>query len=387
MNRHANESTSRREFIKSSAAAALGGALASTTPGGLAASASAPTAAEQAVKAFHDSLSDLQKKEVCFDWDYRVDIKYGRKPLTIPDPNGILLRTHVSNAWLITPHLIGDPFYSDEQRALIMEILKAILSPGWPEKLVQQAEDDTGKAWGGDQSLAIFGTPGSGKFQCVITGFHLTLRAGSDPAAQAAFGGAITHGHQPSGFYEKAGHPGNIFWPQAQVANQVYQILDGQQRTQALFTGPVPYFVAPGAPDRPQNKLVIDRSLIKSGVPRDDTREPEIRFRDSSQIPGLPIAGLSRDQKEAVRKTLQSLVSPYRPEYQDQVMSCLKKQGGLDTCRLIFYQQKALSDNGEWDNWRLEGPSFVWYFRGSPHVHIWIHVADDPTAPVSSYFG
>lgn len=386
MNLHPHEPTSRREFLKTSTAAALGGALASYAPATLAAAAP-PTAAEQAVKAFYDTLSDAQKKEICFDWDYRVNIQYGRKPLTIPDPNGILLRAHVSNAWHITPQLIDSPFYSNDQRALIMEILKAILNPGWPEKLVQQAEDDTGLPWGGDQALAIFGTPGSGKFQCVITGFHLTLRAGYDPAAQAAFGGAIAHGHQPTGFYEKPGHPGNIFWPQAEVANQVYQILDGKQRDQALFTGPVPYFVAPGAPDRPQNKAVIDRSLIKTGTPRDDTREPEIRFRDPGQIPGLPIAGLTRDQKDAVQKTLQSLVSPYRPEYQDQVMSCLKKQGGLDACRLTFYQQKALRDNGEWDNWRLEGPSFVWYFRGSPHVHIWVHVADNPTAPVTSYFG
>ena len=26
--------------------------------------------------------------QVCFDWDYRVDIRYGRKPLWFPDPNG-----------------------------------------------------------------------------------------------------------------------------------------------------------------------------------------------------------------------------------------------------------------------------------------------------------
>jgi hypothetical protein len=25
----------------------------------------------------------------------------------------------------------------------------------------------------------------------------------------------------------------------------------------------------------------------------------------------------------------------------------------------------------------LEGPSFVWYFRGSPHVHVWVNVADN----------
>jgi ATPase subunit of ABC transporter with duplicated ATPase domains len=27
----------------------------------------------------------------------------------------------------------------------------------------------------------------------------------------------------------------------------------------------------------------------------------------------------------------------------------------------------TLGKEGEWDNWRLEGPSFVWYFRGFPH--------------------
>jgi hypothetical protein len=30
-----------------------------------------------------------------------------------------------------------------------------------------------------------------------------------------------------------------------------------------------------------------------------------------------------------------------------------------------------------WDNWRIEGPSFVWYYRGCPHVHVWVNVADD----------
>jgi hypothetical protein len=96
---------------------------------------------------------------------------------------------------------------------------------------------------------------------------------------------------------------------------------------------------------------------------------------------------MSPDQKGAVQNVLQSLVEPYRPEYQEQVFAALKKQGGIEACNLTFYQQHDLGDDGEWDNWRLEGPSFVWYFRGAPHVHIWIHVADDPSAPVSAYFG
>ena len=95
---------------------------------------------------------------------------------------------------------------------------------------------------------------------------------------------------------------------------------------------------------------------------------------------------MSRDQKDAVRKVLGGLLDPYCEEYRRQVMQCLDKQGGLEACHLTFYQQKRMSDDA-WDNWRLEGPSFVWYFRGTPHVHIWIHVAEDANAPVSAYFG
>jgi hypothetical protein len=63
---------------------------------------------------------------------------------------------------------------------------------------------------------------------------------------------------------------------------------------------------------------------------------------------------------------LLSLIEPYRKEDQDKVQDCLKKQGGLDRCSLTFYQEGDTGDDGEWDNWRLEGPAFVWYFRGSP---------------------
>ena len=398
-----NKLPARREFIKTSTAAALGGTLASYHPSSLAAEPSmtggGSPAANKAVEIFYNSLSKAQKMELCFDWDYRVNIKYedfratvyDRPPPPKPDPDGILLRTHVSNAWKITRYSLNSSFYTDKQRELILDILKAILKPGWTEKLQQQALDDTGDPWGANQSLAIFGTPGTERYQCVITGFHLTIRAGSDPEMQAAFGGPISHGHQPSGFYEKQGHPDNIFWHQAQAANKVYQILDSNQQAKALFTGPVPYFVPPGAPDRPLSKVSkmksIERGLIRDGTPRDDTREAEIRFRDQGDIPGLPLTDVSSDQKQAVHKVLQILVAPYCQEYQEQVMDCLKKQGGLDACRLTFYQQKDLGDDGEWDCWRLEGPAFVWFFRGTPHVHVYIHVANDPKAPVSAFFG
>jgi hypothetical protein len=392
-----NAFLTRRRFIKTSTAAALGGALASR---------GRANESANAMEALYGSLSAAQKKAVCFDWDHRVDIQYGRKPLHFPDPKGVLLRTHVSNAWKITEPLLGDDFYTDAQRALVLEVMKTVLAPGWTEKLQQQGEDDYGQPWGGDQALAFFGTPGSARFQCVITGFHLTLRAGSDANPSTAFGGAISHGHQPTGFFEETGHPRNIWWYQSTLANQVYARLDDKQRQRALHATGLPFGTLDAAMTKRIDRIlrrpagtdfaalkadltkVLDRSTTRPGLPRNDRRESEIRFRGGKgAFPGLPVAAMARDQREGVEKILAALLEPYRQEVRDQVLRCLQKQGGLEKCSLAFYQQFDMGGDGEWDNWRLEGPSFVWYFRGAPHVHIWIHVADDPSSPVSSYLG
>ena len=37
-----------------------------------------------------------------------------------------------------------------------------------------------------------------------------------------------------------------------------------------------------------------------------------------------------------------------------------------------------------WDSWRLEGPSFVWSFRGTPHVHVWVNIASDAGVKLNS---
>ena len=76
--------------------------------------------------------------------------------------------------------------------------------------------------------------------------------------------------------------------------------------------------------------------------------------------------------------------------YRSEAAKMLDAQGGLDACRLSFYRKLAdgnsadLGDDGEWDVWRLEGPSFVWHFRGVPHVHVWVNVADDPSVKLNA---
>lgn len=334
----------RRSFLKNvtaaATAAASGGITLWATPR-IEAAPSPKSAAETAVKALYDTLSEAQKKTICFDYDYK-------------HPERGLLRTHISNFWAITKPFVATDFYTKDQQKLVFEVFKGIFNPDWHDKMVKQLKDDHGgKPWGSGLSCAIFGTPGSGKFEFVMTGRHLTCRADGDSDTHVALGGPIFHGHAPSGFNEKVHHPDNIFWNQALLANKVYTILDGKQQKAALVA------------KRPA--------------------ETAVGFRGpDSKYPGLPCSEMSKDQKAAVEKVLLSLLDPYRKEDQDKVQECLKKQGGLDKCALAFYQEGDIGDDGEWDNWRLEGPSFVWYFRGQPHVHIWINVADDPSLPLNS---
>jgi hypothetical protein len=355
---------SRREFLRSTAAV-IGGSMLGRMPFTVGAE-EADCEADRMVKALYESLSESQRHLMCFEWDHKGP--YG----------GLPLRLHVTNNWAVSPMAVGA--LTGDQQALVESVLQSVLEPGWPEKLHQQARDDTGMSWTQDRKIAIFGTPGSGKCQCVISGFHLTFRAGRDRQSGVAFGGAICHGHQPSGFNEKPGHPGNIFWYQARQAHKVYQILDGKQQEKALVAQGMPYYEFDGK---------IDRTPVLPGETLTRSLEPDVRFRGqrAEELPGLPIAEMSSDQKEAMQKVLASLLEPYRTSYRDEVLRCLHKQGGLDNCHLIFYREHTLDKDEGWDNWRVEGPAFVWYFRGYPHVHIWIHVADDPSAPVTSHFG
>ena len=144
-----------------------------------------------------------------------------------------------------------------------------------------------------------------------------------------------------------------MFWPQAQAATALYKMMDGKQQQLAL---------------------------VKTGMPR----EQQSGFRSKDQFQGIPVTELSADQKEHLQKVLGLLIEPYRQTDRDEALSCLKAQGGLDACNLAFFAENDLGNDGVWDNWRLEGPSLVWHFRGAPHVHVWVNVADDPSVKLNA---
>jgi hypothetical protein len=329
-------SIDRRTFLKSAAAATV---AAGSTPLWALADDQPTSHPESIVKLLYDSFSPGQREKVCFDWDYQ-------------HPKLGLLRTRVANNWNITDPTINGDFFTGDQVAMIRSIFEGMTQPEWHAKFDKQMEDDCG-GFGQDQSIAIFGKPESGKFEFVLTGRHLTMRCDGNSAEHVAFGGPIFYGHAADGFDEDPDHPGNVFWHQALEANKVYEMLDGAQR-----------------------KLALVKQL---------PREQAVGFRgNSGGFPGIPLAECSADQREQVQKVLKSLVEPYRQSDRDEVAACLNSQGGLDKCSLAFYSDRDLGNDKVWDCWRLEGPSFVWYFRGSPHVHVWVNVADSPAMKLNA---
>lgn len=327
----------RRQFIQTVGATAA--ATACSFPSLTRAADGAAGGPESLVKKLYDSLKPEQKEDICFAWDYA-------------DDRG-LLRTHVSNNWHITPeeHVVGGKFFTADQQDLIRQVFLDLYNPDWHDRIFKQLQDDAG-GYGKHQTIAIFGKPGDDKFEFVMTGRHLTIRCDGNSAEHVAFGGPIFYGHAASGFNEKPDHPDNVFWPQAQKANGLYKMLDGKQREKALI------------PQAPQ--------------------ESQVAFRGKAEIPGLPVSELTADQKAHAQEVLKLLIEPYRQTDRDEVVRCLDAQGGLDNCRLAFYQSGDLGGDGVWDNWRLEGPSFVWHFRGAPHVHVWVNVADDPSVKTNA---
>ena len=312
----------RREFMgKTSVVAAAGTLAAGASFTRFSGAAPTPkSVAEATVKALYESLTEAQKAVVVLPWN---DSR----------------RSRISANWKVTEPGIGSEFYTREQRHLIDQILQAVTNPDGYERFIRQMGEDSGGI--GRYAMAIFQDPGSLKFLWEITGRHLTLRADGNSVSDTAFGGPIVYGHGAGD--GQSGLPGNVYYYQLEKANQVFQALDGKQRQQALL---------PKAPS-------------ETDVP--------IRGRNA-HFAGIPAGELSEDQRALVEETMQVLLAPFREEDVAETMSLLKAGGGLDRLHLAFYQSDNLGDDTEWEIWRLEAPTLVWHFRGSPHVHTYVNI-------------
>ena len=282
---------------------------------------------ETLVSTLYQSMSEEQRGKVCFEFDHP-------------------LRSRVDNNWNITEQHIAD-FFTPDQQALIREIFIKLHSREYADTVLKQVEHDSGKAGFGSCSVALFGKPGTGKFEFVLTGRHCTRRCDGDSVEGTAFGGPIFYGHAAESFKEKPHHPGNAYWYQAVRANAAFQMLDGRQRKMALL-----------------------------GSAREEDGNETVRLTGKTEgLPGIPISEFTPDQKAEVRKIMNDLLAPFRPQDAKEAMK-LVEQAGFDHLHMAFFQNHDLGKDGIWDVWQLEGPSMVWFFRGAPHVHAWINIRE-----------
>lgn len=306
----------RRQFLRTSA---LGAA-------GLAAQTAKPAApdSETLVAQFYSTLSEDQKRVMHFAFD---------------DP----LRSRVDNNWHVSSARIGQ-FFNRDQQALIQDIFFGMHNPEFHKPLAQHLRDDAGGLEG--YSVGLFGEPGSGKFEFVVTGRHMTARCDGDSVEGAAFGGPIFYGHEGDRFYELPTHPDNVYWYQALRANEVFQALDGKQRETAL-----------------RQRL------------RRETGTGTVALRaDAGEIAGLPVADMSRDQRELVDRVLEDLLLPFRDQDRKEAMKLIRETGGVESLKMSFSESQDLGNDGVWDVWEMESPNMVWHFRGAPHVHAYVNI-------------
>jgi hypothetical protein len=318
-------SVDRREFIKTATAVGLAAGSAGLVSGVPAIAKEGEQAtSETLVQQLYGTLNDKQKELCAFPFDHQ-------------------LRSAINNNWHITKARLTKDFDKDQQD-LIRQIFNGLHSPDWAEKVMGQVEHDGGFD---GSSIALFGEPGSGKFEFVLTGRHVTRRCDGDSVEGAAFGGPIFYGHAAEGFNESADHPGNVYWYQAKRANELFQALDGKQRKVALL-----------------------------GKSRGEHGKETVKLSGkSTDLAGIPVSDLSVDQKELAEKVLEDLLAPFREQDRKESMKLIDKNG-FDKQHFSYYKDENIGDDEVWDVWQVEGPAMVWYFRGKPHVHTWVHIRE-----------
>ena len=311
---------SRRKFVATTASTSAI-ALASSSLQGKPQS-DKNTTAETLVQSLYKSLNDKQREAICLPFDHP-------------------LRSKVNNNWHINKTRLNQ--FSDDQQAMVREIFLKLHSPEYAQKVFDQVDGDSGFGKG---SFALFGKPGSGKFEFVFTGRHCTRRCDGDSVEGAAFGGPIFYGHAAKGFYEKPEHPGNAYWFQAKRANELFQALDGKQRKIALLDK--------RSRGERGNKTIETKGTVKG-------------------LEGIPASDFSGDQKDLFRKVLADLLAPFRQQDSTEAMKLIEAND-IDKLHLSYYKKENIGEDEVWDVWQVEGPKMVWYFRGKPHVHVWANI-------------
>ncbi len=183
----------------------------------------------------------------------------------------------------------------------------------------------------------------SGSSPVVMTHRAPMATVSTEPlSAVQFFYGHATDGHDS----EDSKHTNNVWWYQGDQANKIFRTLDDKEQARAL--------VAKAEADAPKT------TPLKG---------------DKLPATGLAVAELDSQQKAMVGQLLEMMLRPFRAIDAEELRECLACNGGVDKLHLTFFKENDLGNDGVWNIWKLEGPAFSWYLRGSPRVHTWLNVA------------
>src|SRR2546430_1759632 len=167
---------SRREFLKTTvtgvaalaAAGPLTGMAAHFEPAKVIANRIGTP--ETLVGALHKTLTEEQRKAICFPFEHP-------------------LRSKVDNNWFITDKKIGSSFFTKDQRQMVKDIFHDLNSPKSGEPFYRRVDHDGGKEVLGPCPIALSENPAPGEFELVWPAPHSPRRCDGDSVAGAAFGG------------------------------------------------------------------------------------------------------------------------------------------------------------------------------------------------------
>jgi hypothetical protein len=281
----------------------------------------------------HSGLSASAKAQSCFTYDHP------------------LRQVHNRGLWLGGANINAATLGWDSRRALTT-LLRQQLSPGGFERLLSQYPSQISGV--NYLNLLMFGTPGEGPWQMLMSGIHLNLRVGSQATNGAAFGGPQVYGDQRGN--ERDGLPGNVFRYQMQAAHQLIAGLTPAQRV-AIRVAQAP----------PQTCIAVQGR--------------------GGHFDGLPVAELPVQVRNRARAVVAGILANYGEANAAYAVECLNRNGGVDALYFsdydVDYQGGRHARDRPSQVFRFEGPGAVFHFRGEPHVHAFVNVERDVDQPLS----
>jgi hypothetical protein len=325
----------RRQLIKAGAGI---GALAAVTAGARYAVLAPPqrrdlTSIDELAAEVHAGLMASAGARACFDYDH---------PLRQVHNRGLRLGGLTVNAETLSWNV---------RRALTTIVRARLPAAGFDRLMSQYPSHFSGVNF---LQLMLFGTPGRGPWQMLLSGIHLNLRVGCRITDGAAFGGPQVYGDQRGN--DRPGLPGNVFRYQMQGAHALVTGLTRASR------GEIRVAQAP-----PQTCIAVQGR--------------------GGRFDGLPVADLPAQARRQAQAIVGGILENYGEEGAAYAWDCVRRNGGVDGLHFADYDVDFQGGRHAADNpsqiFRLEGPSAVFHFRGEPHVHAFVSVERNFDQPLS----